>query len=208
MKRVRLAISLALLSPSLLVQPKAQNSRLPAYEDTEGYAVRSAILNRLVVARRNETTRIGRRSPLAKYVSPIKTQCSGVPEEFQSAWQDFDHQLSTRFMFQRRFSLSKSYELSYSPHLAASEKAETRGEARIRSGAYYVAPVGFDERRTRAVAFVEYICGSLCGDSIFYFLRKSAKGRSTGGAAATSKLWADLLVCCGEDRVESNPGKI
>ena len=171
MKRVRLAISLALLSPSLLAQPKAQNSRLPAYEDTEGYAVRSAILNRLVVARRNETTRIGRRSPLAKYVSPIKMQCSGVPEEFQSAWQDFDHQL-------RRFSLSKSYELSYSPHLAASEKAETREEARkrIRSGTYYVAPVGFDERRSRAVAFVEYICGSLCGDSIFYFLRKSGKG--------------------------------
>lgn len=178
MKRVRLAISLALLSPSLLAQPKAQNSRLPAYEDTEGYAVLSAILNRLVVARRNETTRIGPRSPLAKYVSPIKMQCSGVPEEFQSAWQDFDHQLSTRFMLQRRFSLSKSYELSYSPHLAASEKAETRGEARkrIRSGTYYVAPVGFDERRTRAVAFVEYICGSLCGDSIFYFLRKSNKG--------------------------------
>ncbi len=178
MKRVRLAISLALLSPSLLAQPKAQNSRLPAYEDTEGYAVRSAILNRLVVARRNETTRIGPRSPLAKYVSPIKMQCSGVPEEFQSAWQDFDHQLSTRFMLQRRFSLSKSYELSYSPHLAASDKAETREEARkrIRSGTYYVAPVGFDERRTRAVAFVEYICGSLCGDSIFYFLRKSDKG--------------------------------
>jgi len=47
---------------------------------------------------------------------------------------------------------------------------------RIRSGTYYVAAVGFDDKRTRAIAFVEYICGNLCGNSLFYFLRKSDKG--------------------------------
>jgi hypothetical protein len=151
---------------------------MAVYEDREGYEVLSVLLNRLSVARKNDTIRIDPRTAEGKRVAEMKAQCLGNPEEFRGASEDFDEKVKTRLILRRGFSLTKQYELARVSRMADPSQLETREEARKRyhSGTYYVAAVGFDDKRTRAVAFVEYICGNLCGDSIFYYLRKSERG--------------------------------
>jgi len=183
MRKAILMLILGLLSSMLCLpgahgQARNQKSRMPVYQDHDGYEVLSVLLNRLSVAWKNETIRIGPQTSSGKGVAGIKAQCVGIPAEFQAASQDFDKKAQTRFLLRRGFSLRKKYELGYaSPRIAADQpRSKEEDRKRIRSGTYYLAAVGFDEKRTRAVAFVEYICGSLCGDSLFYYLRKSEKG--------------------------------
>jgi hypothetical protein len=167
-----------LITACVGAQTKSQKQKLPAYDDRDGYEVLSVILNRLSVVRKNETIRISPATSAGLVVADIKAQCSGIPEEFHGASEDFDNKTKTKQILRRRFSLTKNYDLAYARLGVDLNQPETREEARrrIRSGTYYVAAVGFDDKRTHAIAFVEYICGNLCGDSIFYFLRKSEKG--------------------------------
>ena len=158
-------------------QTKSQKQKLSVYDDRDGYEVLSVLLNRLSVTNKNETIRISPATSAGQVVAKIKAQCSGIPDEFQGASEDFDTRTKTKQILRRQFSLTKNYELARASDMN-DLLPETREQARkrIRSGTYYVAAVGFNDTRTRAVTFVEYICGSLCGDSIFYFLRKTEKG--------------------------------
>ncbi|HXR33850.1 MAG TPA: hypothetical protein VN830_09090 [Verrucomicrobiae bacterium] len=183
MKRAAIALTVGLMG-SLLCnagahgQTKNQKKQMPVYEDRDGYEVLSVLLNRLSVVQKNETVRIDPRTASPGNVAEIKEKCSGIPPEFRSAWEDFDKKVQTRSVLRRDFTLAKNYELVYPSAVAVPDHRETREEGykRIRSGTYYVAPVGFDDKRTRAVAFVEYICGNPCGESLFYYLRKTEKG--------------------------------
>ena len=183
MKRAAIALTLGLVG-SLLCnagtqgQTKNQKKQMPIYEDHDGYEVLSVLLNRLSVVQKNETVKIGPRTVPPRDVAEIKARCSGIPPEFQSASEDFEKVVQTRFRLRKMFALKKNYELAYPSAMADMGHLETKEEAhkRIRSGTYYVAAVGFDEKRTRAIAFVQYICGNLCGNSLFYYLRKSEKG--------------------------------
>jgi hypothetical protein len=183
MKRAAIALTVGLVG-SLLCNADAygqtnnQKKQLPIYEDRDGYEVLSILLNRLSVVHKNETVRIDPRTASPGAVAKIKADCSGIPPEFQSASEDSDKKIQTRFLLRRDFILTKKYELVYPSAVAVTNHRETKEEGykRIRSGAYYVAAVGFDEKKTRAIAFVEYICGNPCGESLFYYLRKSAKG--------------------------------
>jgi hypothetical protein len=159
-------------------QTKNQKGQTSIYQDSDGYEVLSVLLNAVSVVRKNDTIRIDPHTAPGKYVAEMKAQCSGIPAEFRSASEDFDKRVKSRLILQRGFSLRKNYELAYGSATAGISQPETKEEARkrIRSGIYHVAAVGFDDKRTHAVAFMEYICGNLCGDSIFYFLRKSEKG--------------------------------
>ena len=149
-------------------QKKIQKRPPPVYEDHDGYEVLSVVLNARSLKWKNETVRIDPRTAPSKSVAEIKAQCSGIPTEFQSASEDFDKNVKTRLLPRKEFSLNKKYNLGYASPSVAGQSP--------RSGTYYVAAVGFNDTKTRAIAFVEYICGSLCGNSMFYFLRKSEKG--------------------------------
>lgn len=172
-----IAVCFLLGPPCVPSQTKDHNSQ-QTYQDPEGYEVLSLLLNRLSDVWKNNSIRIDPRAARGKTVAEIKAQCSGVPDEFRSAWNDFDRSLEPRLVWQKNFALTKPYELAGAGPAPFPGEPEPKEQAhkRIRSGTYYLAPVGFNEDRTRAVAFVEYLCGGLCGDSIFYFLRKSEKG--------------------------------
>jgi hypothetical protein len=159
-------------------QPKHLKNKLATYDDHDGYEVLSVLLNAQSDKWKNETITIGPRTALGRAVAEIKAECSGIPAEFQAASEDFDRKVQTRLLLRKGFSLRKNYELGYASSAIAAEQPRNKEEIRkrIRSGTYYVAAVGFDDKRTRAIAFVEYICGSLCGNSLFYYLRKSEKG--------------------------------
>jgi len=183
MKRAAIALTVGLIGLLLCIadtqgQTKNQKKPMPIYDDRNGYEVLSVILNRLSVVQKNETVKIDPRTASPENVAAIKAKCSGIPSEFQGAWEDFDKKAQTRFLLRRDFTLAMKYELVYPSPMAVANHRETREEVykRVRSGTYFVAAVGFDEKRTRAVALVEYICGNPCGDSLFYYLRKSSKG--------------------------------
>lgn len=171
------AVCFSAAAPRARSQTRSQDSQR-TYNDPEGYEVLSVLLNRLSDARKNDSIRIDPRGAPETLVAEIKAQCSAVPDEFRSAWTDFDKKIEPRIAWRKNFRLTKPYELEYAEPIPPTGKPESKEEVhkRIRSGTYYLAPVGFNENRTRAVAFVEYLCGSLCGDSIFYFLRKSERG--------------------------------
>lgn len=166
------------MAPNGRGQTKKQAGPAPVHDERDGYDVLSVLLNALSAVYKNDTIRIDPRTAPEKYVAEMKVQCSGIPSEFQGASEDFDKKVKTRLILKRGFSLTKNYELAYASAMVGASQPETREEARkrIRSGIYHVEAVGFDDTRTRAVAFVEYICGTRCGESIFYFLRKSEKG--------------------------------
>jgi len=159
-------------------QTKNEKNRMAIYDDRDGYEVLSVLLNARSDVWKNETITIDPRTALGREVAEIKAECSGIPAEFQAASQDFDKKLQTRLLLRRGFTLRKNYELRHAGSIMGPEQPRNEEEIRkrIRSGTYYVAAVGFDDKRTRAIAFVEYICGNLCGNSLFYFLRKSDKG--------------------------------
>jgi hypothetical protein len=179
MKRAPVALTVGLIGSLLFVvgahgQTKIKKDPLPFYEDRDGYEVLSVLLN----ARAEKLIRIAPRTASPSHVAAIKAQCAGIPPEFQGASEDFDKKAQTRFLLRRDFTLKNSYELASASAGTGADHLETKEGARgrIPFGTYYVAAVGFDEKRSRAMAFVEYICGNLCGSSLFHYLRKSAKG--------------------------------
>ena len=172
------SVCLLLIAASTRSQTREHPVQVPAYEDRDGYEVLSVLLASLSVVRKNDMIKIDPRTSSGRGVEEIKAHCSGIPEEFQGASGDFDKRAKTKLTLRKEFTFAKPYELAYATVKHHEDDSESKQEARdrIRSGTYYVAAVGFNENRTRAIAFVEYICGNLCGDSIFYFLRKSEKG--------------------------------
>ncbi len=183
MKQALMVLAIGLLGSVLCVtgthgQAKRHKEQMPIYDDGDGYKVLSVVLNARSEKWKNETIKIDSRTAPPRSVVEIKAQCSGIPPEFQSASEDFDKKVKTRLLLRKRFTLRKKYELVFTSATAGINQPENKEEARkrIRSGTYYVTAVGFDEKRTRAIAFVEYICGSLCGNSLFYYLRESADG--------------------------------
>jgi hypothetical protein len=148
-------------------QTKIQNRPPPVYDDNDGYEVLSVVLNARIAKQKNETVRISSGTSSGDRVMQMRGQCSGIPAEFQSASEDFDEKAKTKLVLRKEFYLKKKYELEYA------NRASTNPS--VHPGVFYVGAVGFNGTKTRAIALVEYICGSLCGDSSFYFLRKSGK---------------------------------
>jgi hypothetical protein len=149
-------------------QTKSQNHQTPLYEDHRGYEVLSLLLNKESEVWKNDEITINSRTAYGRDVASVKNECSNISSEFRGASADFDGRSKTKLLLRTDFSLKKPYKLVFARHTAAVN--------RYHSGTYYLAPVGFDERRTRAIAFVEYICGRLCGSSILHFFRKTEKG--------------------------------
>ncbi len=183
MKRTAMALVVGLFGSLFCLasahgQTKHLKNKLATYDDRDGYEVLSVLLNAQSDKWKNETITIDPRTPLGRAVAEIKAECSGIPAEFQAASEDFDRKVQTRLLLRKGFSLRKNYELGYASSTIAAEQPRNKEEIRkrIRSGTYHVAAVGFDDKRTRAIAFVEYVCGNLCGNSLFYYLRKSEKG--------------------------------
>jgi hypothetical protein len=149
-------------------QAKSQKPQTPVYEDRAGYEVLSLLLNKESEVWKNDEIRINPRTAYGDDVASVKNECSSIPSDFQSASADFDRRIKAKLLLRKDFSLKKPYELVFASH--------TADVNRYHSGTYYLAPVGFDEGRTRAITFVEYICGRLCGSSILHFFRKTEKG--------------------------------
>ncbi len=148
-----------------------------SYSDDEGYVVLSEILGEAFRANGNELMNIRRLAITPRSLD----HCTKVPDDFQDAAADFKKKIGVKYVFEKKFSPSLKYKLvtiislrGSAPEHAA--PGTTTGKTRNVTGVYYVSAVGFDKNKTHAIAYMEYLCGELCGQDSFYFLLKSKNG--------------------------------
>jgi hypothetical protein len=158
------------------VQIDVSKLQRPTYEDRDGYAVLSIVLDQHNHG--SETTVI---SIVPTTVSEDRTlsslNCGKKPEGFQAAEKDFHERNKTVFELAAKFSISRKYELSSAPRRIFPPPKPGEQELQIDAyaPAYFVSAVGFDAARTHAVAYVGAVCGAECGGGGYHFLVKDKK---------------------------------
>ena len=169
-KRATLTLILALVF--LSVSPGgiggSPKNKLEAYTDSEGYAVLSQLLDSDAKGWKNTVIRLdGLTVSRTEMAHESLRRCTELAGEFQAAAKDFEGKTQQRFALRKMFTTKIHYTL------LKEKKALPDG---ISGGVYYVSPVGFDQDKTHGIAFVDYVCGGLCGAGSFNLLVKGAGG--------------------------------
>jgi hypothetical protein len=175
------------LSPATTQQASVSpEDKLPFYEDPLGYDLLSIILEKETKEFPDKLIRIYRFTD-SKMVAWLEHR--PVPKEFRSAAEDLERRAKVRLRFhEHRFWLSHTYKLVdydgpgepvvYIPLADGTlpPPSEPDLDDKISSGVLSVPAVGFDETKTRAIAYVEFVCGMLCGGGRYYLLKKQEAG--------------------------------
>ena len=144
-------------------------NKLEAYTDSEGYAVLSRLLDSDAKGWNNTVIRLDgltvSRTEMAHRES--LRACTELPVEFQAAAKDFEDKTQQRFALRKMFTTKVHYSV------LREKKAVPDG---ISGGVYHVSPVGFDQDKTHGIAFIDYVCGGLCGAGSFNLMVKDASG--------------------------------
>ena len=161
--------------------PTHARKKPPVYDDPEGYAVLSLLLGGGEKDIHSQAISI---SAVTAVESPdgghTLEKCVKVPNEFREAADNYVREAKTPYLFQEKFTLKTQYRLVAKRHIADDLKHPPKTDKeisdRISSGTFYLSPVGFDHNHTHAIAFKDYICGSLCGWGSYHLLVKSKDG--------------------------------
>jgi hypothetical protein len=172
MKRfVALALLFCLftLSPASDAQTRPKEKPVAPYGDSDGYQVLSSIIQSRTEKAKSTFVSIFYQTISAADFKEIRSDClSRFPGEFQGALEDFDEKTKAKLLLQQQFSIGKQYKFVETP-------------VGTRTGIYSVSAVGFDEKKTRAVALVQYLVRPrespiLGGGKTFYLLRRTETG--------------------------------
>ena len=147
------------------------------YDDPDGYAVLSVLLDRSKFGLKDSVIYISPTTvPEASMLSSLK--CSKKPDGFQSAISDFHEKNKIAAQLTAKFSMGSKYELSDNPEkdLPSPKPGEPELHLQTHIPIYVVSSVGFDPSRTRSVAYVSVFCGGECGGGAYHFLLKEEKG--------------------------------
>jgi len=167
-----------------------RKSRAASYADREGYAVLSQLLA--------EWSKANGDRPLNIYRLTIRPrdpgQCTKFPDDFLDAAADFKKKSDVEFALENRFLPGFKYKLvkdepesSLDRTPVANRKSKGTG---VPTSIYYISAVGFDKRKTRAIAYVKFFCGELCGQDNFYFLLKGKNGwEQASGVAGCGRIF-------------------
>ncbi|HET9402311.1 MAG TPA: hypothetical protein VFO34_15310 [Candidatus Acidoferrales bacterium] len=155
-------LACALLTPGSS-RENQQATQHRKYEDEQGYAVLSTLLDALPKERAGS-------SPLIRifYLTETEKRTANatycrIPEEFHAAAEDFDKPHGEAELADK-FKLNVEYEI------VSEVKRPPMNYV------HYLTAVGFDPDRTHAVVFIDRVCGNVCGTGDFYFLRKEPSG--------------------------------
>jgi hypothetical protein len=153
------------------------NSTKPTYEDPEGYAVLSVLLDRYHASPKDSVITISPNTTSEEQMLS-SLNCGKVPDGFQAASKDFHEKNKIGWQLTAKFSTETKYELSNDPDKNDPQPQPAEQELTSRSGkpVYVLSAVGFDPSRTKAIAYVSAFCGEVCGSGGYYFLSKEAKG--------------------------------
>jgi len=168
------------------LKARSEDPPRPVYEDPDGYAVLSVLLDRYHFGSKTAVILI---SPFTvsegRMLSSLN--CGKVPQGFQTVAKDFHDKNKIAFQLEAKFSMDGKYELSDSARkvLPPPKSGEQELLSRVYMPVYFVSAVGFDSLRTHAIAYVGAICGGECGGGGYYFLTKDTKGwREVPGSPA------------------------
>lgn len=150
------------------------------YDDAEGYAV----LSMLVGSASQETHAPVIRINMVTHVESVSgshslEECMKVPEEFREAANDYERRAGTALVLKKKFALRMPYDLAGETRITGTGVRQQPGTGtdssqKISSGTLYLSPVGFDANHTHAIAYVNYLCGNLCGWGGYHLLVKNA----------------------------------
>lgn len=151
-----------------------------AYEDAEGYAVLSMLLE----GASQETHASAIRINMVTHVESVSgahslEDCMKVPEEFREAANDYERRAGTALVLRKKFTLRMAYDLVGETRITGTGVRQppatgTDNSQKISSGTFYLSPVGFDANHTHAIAYENYLCGNRCGWGAYHLLLKNA----------------------------------
>lgn len=183
---MKVTLSSALVAALLLCgcssRQKIQN-HIPAntgvYDDSEGYAVLSALLGGASEETHSAAIRVNMVTHVesASGVHSLEA-CTKIPDEFREAANDYELRAKTSYVLKKKFSIKTQYDLVGEARITGTgvrnpPSTDKDISEKISSGTFYVSPVGFDANHTHAIAYKNYICGNLCGWGAYHFLVKN-----------------------------------
>jgi len=150
-----------------------REQKLKTYDDEDGYAVLSILLDEH-----------GASTVAGAIVSPTTSSggqlpCYKVPEEFQVALSDFHRQNREPLRLADRLRTKIKYDLADDPPKEMPDPAP--GDLQVENlpllrTRISVSAVGFDKSRTHAVAYITMLCGSECLSAGYYLLKRERSG--------------------------------
>jgi hypothetical protein len=163
----------------LFAQNAPESSKPADYQDADGYAVLSVLLNHEHSAA-DHTFEI---SPIT--ASGVKADsfqsCTGrIPAEFSAAANDFRDKNKQNWRLSKKFNLKFGYKFadlaSKRQPLAPTPNAKELPPALFDDRIFEVSAVGFDASRTHAIAYVAVFCGPDCTSAAYHLLVKEKDG--------------------------------
>jgi hypothetical protein len=152
--------------------------KLLTYDDPEGYAVLSQLIDKAVPSKTLEID-ISATTSRGEYVGTTEA-CLKVPDDFSSALEDFRKKNRSTMRLADGFSLKSKYALKDKPDVVTPPRSIPDGqqldEKFVPRTFFTVSAVGFDESKTRAVAYVGAYCGVMCAGGAYYLLMKGKDG--------------------------------
>jgi hypothetical protein len=163
----------------LFAQTATESPKPADYQDADGYAVLSVLLDHEHSAS-DHTFEI---SPItASGAKPDSFQaCTGrIPAEFSAAANDFRDKNKQTWRLSKKFSLKFAYKFadlaSKRQPLAPTPNAKELPPALFDDRIFEVSAVGFDASRTHAIAYVAVFCGPDCTSAAYHLLVKEKDG--------------------------------
>lgn len=172
----RFTAVLVFVCTSTGLQNKSQESAKPKYDDSEGYAVLSVLLDNHLSSKRAAITISPETVPESGMWSSLN--CGKKPNGFEAAEKDFHEKNKLAFGLASKFSIKSEYEFYDEKKFALPPPKPGEQELHLETYGplYFVSAVGFDPARTRAIAYSGANCGGECGGGGYYFFAKDAKG--------------------------------
>ena len=150
------------------------------YDDAEGYAVLSMLLDSASQETHASVTRINMVTHVESASGAHSLEdCMRVPDDFREAANDYERRAERALVLKRKFALRTAYDVAGETRITGTGVRQppamgTDHSQRIASGIFYLSPVGFDANHTHAIAYENYLCGNLCGWGGYHLLLKNA----------------------------------
>ncbi len=164
---------------SLFAQNTAQAPPPADYDDAEGYAVLSVLLDHYHSEAEN-TLQISSQTASGTKPDSFDTCATKLPAEFATAANDYKEKNKQNLRVAKKFNVKFGYKLvdlsKKRQPLAPTNNAKDLPPPLFDHNVYEVSAVGFDASRTHAIAYVSVFCGPDCSSGAYHLLVKEKGG--------------------------------
>jgi hypothetical protein len=163
----------------LFAQNAAQAPAPGDYDDAEGYAVLSVLLDHYHSEAEN-TLQISSLTASGTKPDSFDTCATKLPAEFAATANDYKEKNKQNSRVAKKFNLKFGYKLvdlgKKRQPLAPTNNAKGLPPPLFDHAVYEVSAVGFDASRTHAIAYISVFCGPDCSSGAYHLLVKEKDG--------------------------------